>query len=48
MSKKLFDAVKMVKEIRDTMYKQSIDPNFDIRIFEKIKEKQTKFKGENI
>lgn len=40
--KKLFDAVQMVREIRDAMFKQATDPNFDKKEFERIKQKWTK------
>lgn len=37
--KKLFDAVQMVREIRDASYRQKTDPNFDPKEFQRIKEK---------
>lgn len=37
--KKLFDAVQMVRDIRDAMYQQATDPNFDPKEFKDIKEK---------
>lgn len=40
--KKSFDAVQMVREIRDAQYRQATDPNFDPRELEKIKDKWTK------
>ena len=40
--KKIFDAVQMVREIRDAMFKQSIDPNFDTKEFQRIKKKWEK------
>ncbi|MBK6860116.1 MAG: hypothetical protein IPK91_07505 [Saprospiraceae bacterium] len=40
--KKLFDAVQMVREIRDASYRQKTDPNFDPKEFQRIKEKWTK------
>ena len=40
--KKIFDAVQMVREIRDAMFKQSIDPNFDKKNFLRIKKKWEK------
>ena len=40
--KKLFDAVQMVRDIRDASYRQKTDPNFDPKEFERIKEKWTK------
>ena len=39
---KLFDAVQMVREIRDALYRQSINPDFDSKEFDRIKEKWTK------
>jgi isocitrate dehydrogenase kinase/phosphatase len=40
--KKIFDAVQMVREIRDAMFKQSTDPNFDKKNFLRIKKKWEK------
>ena len=40
--KKLFDAVQMVRDIRDALYRQATDPKFDSREFDRIKEKWTK------
>jgi len=40
--KKYFDAVQMVREIRNAIYKSETDPNFDTREFQRIKEKWTK------
>ncbi|MBA7554837.1 hypothetical protein ES705_47473 [subsurface metagenome] len=40
--KKYFDAVQMVREIRDAIYKRETDPNFDPKEFQRIKEKWTK------
>lgn len=40
--KKYFDAVQMVRDIRDAIYRQSIDPNFNQNEFDKIKEKWAK------
>jgi hypothetical protein len=40
--KKIFDAVQMVREIRDAMFKQSTDPNFDKNEFQRIKKKWEK------
>ena len=37
--KKLFDAVQMVRDIRDAMYRQRTDPDFDPKEFDRIKEK---------
>ena len=39
---KMFDSVKMVREIRDAMYKKATDPNFDKNEFTRIKLKWTK------
>ena len=39
---KLFDAVQMVRDIRDAIYRQETDPNFDIKEFEQIKTKWTR------
>lgn len=39
---KLFDAVQMVRDIRDAKYRQENDPNFDATEFERIKAKWTK------
>lgn len=44
--KKYFDAVQMVREIRDAMYKQAHDHNFDKREFQRIKDKWTKLLNE--
>ncbi len=38
----MFDSVKMVREIRDAMYKKANDPNFDKNEFTRIKVKWTK------
>ncbi|MCH7724795.1 MAG: hypothetical protein IH819_05630 [Bacteroidetes bacterium] len=40
--KKLFDAVQMVRDIRDAIYRQANDPNFDPKEFERIREKWTR------
>ncbi len=40
--KKIFDAVQMVREIRDAMFKKETDPHFDPKEFDLIKEKWTK------
>ena len=40
--KKLFDAVQMVRDIRDAFYRQATDPNFDPKELQRIKEKWTK------
>ena len=39
---KYFDAVQMVRDIRDAIYKQATDPDFDPKEFVEIKEKWTK------
>jgi hypothetical protein len=39
---KYFDAVQMVRDIRDAMYKQEYDPDFNSDEFRKIKIKWTK------
>ncbi len=45
-SKKIFDSVKMVREIRNAMFKNATDPNFDKKEFERIKEKWKKLLNE--
>ena len=40
--RKLFDAVQMVRDIRDASYRQANDPDFDPKEFERIKQKWTK------
>ena len=40
--KKIFDAVKMVREIRDAIYRKETDPSFDPKEFDHIREKWTK------
>ncbi|MFH1005703.1 MAG: hypothetical protein V1781_09490 [Bacteroidota bacterium] len=40
--KKIFDAVQMVREIRDAMFKKATDPNFNKKEFDRIKAKWTK------
>lgn len=40
--KKLFDAVQMVRDIRDALYRQATDSNFDPKEFERIKQKWTR------
>ena len=40
-SKKLFDAVQMVRDIRDAMYRQRTDPNFKETEFDEVKTKWT-------
>ncbi|PIV58263.1 MAG: hypothetical protein COS14_10530 [Bacteroidetes bacterium CG02_land_8_20_14_3_00_31_25] len=40
--KKIFDAVLMVREIRDAMFKKATDPNFDQKEFDRIKAKWSK------
>jgi hypothetical protein len=39
---KKFDAVKMVREIRDAMFKKATDADFDQNEFKRIKAKWTK------
>lgn len=39
---KYFDSVQMMRDIRDAMYRQRTDPNFDPKEFKRIKEKWTK------
>jgi hypothetical protein len=36
---KYFDAVQMVRDIRDAIYKRATDPDFDPIEFDEIKEK---------
>ncbi|MGA2298289.1 MAG: hypothetical protein ABSG15_12145 [FCB group bacterium] len=45
---KYFDAVQMVRDIRDAMYRQRVDPDFKMVEFEKIKEKWTKLLEQEI
>mgnify|MGYP001573917922 CR=1 FL=1 len=40
--KKNFDAVQMVREIRDAIFKKTTDPNFDPKEFDRIKAKWSK------
>ena len=40
--KKIFDSIKMVREIRNAMYKKDTDPDFDKKEFDRIKQKWTK------
>jgi len=40
--KKYFDSVQMTRDIRDAIYRQKTDPNFDPKEFQRIKEKWTK------
>lgn len=40
--KKIFDAVQMVREIRDAMFKKETDPDFDSKEFARIKAKWSK------
>ena len=40
--KKIFDTVQMVRDIRDALYKQAINPDFDPKEFKQIKEKWTR------
>jgi hypothetical protein len=39
---KYFDAVQMVRDIRDAIYRQATDPDFDPGVFKEIKEKWSK------
>ena len=39
---KIFDAVQMVREIRDAMFKKATDPNFDPKEFDRIRQKWSK------
>lgn len=39
---KYFDTVQMVREIRNAIFRQSTDPDFDNKEFKRIKEKWTK------
>lgn len=39
---KYFDSVQMTRDIREAMYRQGTDPNFDPQEFKRIKEKWTK------
>lgn len=40
--KKVFDSVKMVREIREAMYRKETDPKFDKSEFTRLKLKWTK------
>lgn len=40
--KKLFDAVQMVRDIRNASYRHKTDPNFDPKEFQRIQETRTK------
>ena len=40
--KKMFDAVQMVRDIRDASYRLKTDSNFDPKEFQRIKDKWTK------
>ncbi|TAL68480.1 MAG: hypothetical protein EPN82_10845 [Bacteroidetes bacterium] len=40
-NEKYFDAVQMVRDIRDAMYRQRTDPNFKQSEFDEIKAKWT-------
>lgn len=46
--KKLYDAVQMVREIRDAMYRERHDPNFDPKEHKRIKAKWTKLLNEDL
>lgn len=39
---KYFDAVQMVRDIRNAIYKKATDPDFDPKEFDEIKEKWSK------
>jgi len=41
-NKKYFDSVQMVREIRDAMFRQVSEPNFNPKEFQLIKDKWTK------
>ena len=46
--KERYDAVKMVREIRDAMYREKHDPDFDPAEFKRIKAKWTKLLEESL
>ena len=46
--RKRYDAVKMVREIRDAMYRKDNDPDFDPAEFKRIKAKWTKLLEEDL
>jgi len=46
--KKHYDAVKMVREIRDAMYRERHDPDFDPNEHKRIKAKWTKLLDEEL
>lgn len=46
--KERYDAVKMVREIRDAIYRQRHDPDFDPAELKRIKAKWTKLLEEDL
>lgn len=46
--KERYDAVKMVREIRDAMYRERHDPDFDPNEHKRIKAKWTKLLEEEL
>jgi len=46
--KKRYDAVQMVREIRDAMYRKDNDPDFDPTELKRIKAKWTKLLEEQL
>jgi hypothetical protein len=46
--KKGYDTVKMVREIRDAIYRERHDPNFDPAEFKRIKAKWAKLLEESL
>ncbi|MBK6627149.1 MAG: hypothetical protein IPJ87_13010 [Flavobacteriales bacterium] len=46
--KERYDAVKMVREIREAMYRERHDPDFDPAEFKRIKAKWTKLLEEQL
>ena len=46
--KERYDAVTMVREIRDAMYRERHDPDFDPAEFKRIKAKWTKLLEEGL
>ena len=47
-AKKRYDAVKMVREIREAHYRRDTDPNFDPAELKRIKAKWTKLLDEQL
>ena len=45
---KIFDTNKMVRDIRDAMYRECHDPDFDPNEFKRIKAKWTKLLDEQL